>query len=63
MDQFYIFEGDTAPASGNYSPPVGEKFIRWGIFTDELIYVLYKLWAVVIDFARKDNGLFSSCEI
>ena len=33
--------------------PVGEKLtIRRGIFTDERIYVLYKLWAVVIDLAK-----------
>ena len=57
-------EGAAAPALGNLSPPVGGLFpIHQGIFTDELIYILYKLWAVVIDLAKKGNGLFSSCEI
>ena len=37
-------EGATAPASRNLIPPVGEKINNpSGIFTDELIYILYKL--------------------
>ena len=57
-------KGATAPASWNLSPPAGEKLtIRRGIFTDQLIYTMYKLSVVVIDLAKQDNGLFSSREI
>ena len=52
------------PRSGNLSSPDGEKLkICRGIFTDEHIFILYKLRAVVIDLANKDNSLFSSCQI
>ena len=45
-------------------PPVGEPSPPClGIFTDEHIYVLYELWAVVIDLFQKDNRLFSLCQI
>ena len=48
---------------GGYSSSVGEKLtIRWGIFTDEN-YILHKLWELVTDLAKKDNRLFSSCQI
>ena len=56
--------GGHSPLSGNLSSPVGEKWtVRRGIFTDEHIYILYQLWAVVIDLVKKDDRLFPSCQI
>ena len=48
---------------GEFLLPVEEKLtIRRGIFTDEHICVLYKLWTVAIDLAKKENRLLSSCQ-
>ena len=44
--------------------PVGEKLRTCrGISTDEHIYISYKRWELVIDLAKKNNRLLSSCQI
>ena len=52
------------PLLGNPSLPVGEKLtIRRGIFTDDNTFMYCQNWVLVIDLAKKDNRLISSCRI